>query len=95
VIIVPGNHDINRKECESYFNRCEARDETPSPPYTAKWNFFCNDINMLLHGHTHDGKITWMNSNIPVISTGSAGLKADVRPEEVRKCASLEAKNEG
>jgi hypothetical protein len=37
VIIVPGNHDINRKSSEAYFNTCDADGETPRPPFWPKW----------------------------------------------------------
>ena len=37
----------------------------------------------MLHGHTHDGKVDWLSPSLPVLSTGSAGLDRDARPEEV------------
>jgi hypothetical protein len=40
VIIVPGNHDINRKLCEAYFNECEGNDQPPTPPYSRKWKHY-------------------------------------------------------
>ena len=40
-------------------------------------------LNLILHGHTHNGKISWVSQHLPVISTGSAGVKADARPDEV------------
>ena len=40
VVIVPGNHDINRKLCEGYFSNCEGRDELPQPPFWPKWELF-------------------------------------------------------
>ena len=40
VVIVPGNHDINRKKCEAYFLNCDAEDELPQPPFWPKWEFF-------------------------------------------------------
>ena len=39
--------------------------------------------NLLLHGHTHDAKLHWLSSGLPVMSTGSAAVKADARPTEV------------
>lgn len=35
-VIVPGNHDINRKLCTSYFEECAGNDETPVRPYFKK-----------------------------------------------------------
>ena len=40
-------------------------------------------LNVVLHGHTHDGKIHYLGRNVPIVSTGSAGLKRDQRPSEV------------
>jgi 3',5'-cyclic AMP phosphodiesterase CpdA len=37
VVIVPGNHDVNRKLCEAYFNECEGDQVTPVEPYARKW----------------------------------------------------------
>jgi WD40 repeat protein/3',5'-cyclic AMP phosphodiesterase CpdA len=37
VVMVPGNHDVNRKLCEAYFSECEADERTPAPPYARKW----------------------------------------------------------
>ena len=42
VIIVPGNHDINRKSCEAYFNACDADGETPVPPFWPKWKQYAH-----------------------------------------------------
>ena len=39
--------------------------------------------NLLLHGHTHDGKMHWLPSGLPVLSTGSAAVDASARPTEV------------
>ena len=39
--------------------------------------------NLLLHGHTHDSKIGWLAHDVPVLSTGSAALKREQRPDEV------------
>src|ERR1700736_2404871 len=32
VVIVPGNHDINRDLCESYFSQCKGEEQNPSRP---------------------------------------------------------------
>jgi 3',5'-cyclic AMP phosphodiesterase CpdA len=42
VLLVPGNHDINRKLCEAYFNECEAEETTPSEPYWRKLQYYAN-----------------------------------------------------
>lgn len=39
-VLLPGNHDVNRKLCESYFSECEGRETVPVPPYFRKWEPF-------------------------------------------------------
>jgi len=188
VVLVPGNHDINRSRCEAYFKECEAEDESPKEPFWPKWKDFkhCFDsfyqdvpafqfietqpwtlfelpalkvvvaglnstmkeshrdsdhygwlgegqlkwfqeqlevfkqqgwlrigaihhnvrrgakdddenlhdtddlkrilseqVNLLLHGHTHDGMMDWLTNKVPILATGSAALKTEIRPDEV------------
>ncbi len=40
-------------------------------------------VNLLLHGHTHDGRLHRLPSGLIVMSTGSAAVDADARPAEV------------
>jgi Sulfatase-modifying factor enzyme 1/Calcineurin-like phosphoesterase len=40
VVIVPGNHDINRDSCAAYFMTRKADDEEPVAPYWPKWEHF-------------------------------------------------------
>ena len=37
-------------------------------------------VNLLLHGHTHDGRLHRLPSGLIVMSTGSAAVDADARP---------------
>ena len=188
VIVVPGNHDVNLKLCESYFNECEAEEREPLPPYARKWEPFRahfdafygdvdgvsftperpwsfwelselklvvaglnstmreshrredhygwvgeaqarwfaerlepyvqrhwfrlavvhhniqrgvvaddenlmdsaelterlgDSVNLILHGHTHDARVSWLDPSRPVLSTGSAALSKTARPEQV------------
>jgi len=188
ILVVPGNHDVNRKHCEAYFNECDAEDEKPEPPYFKKWKnyerFFalfyegiddyefnhaqpwtlfqlpelkvvvaglnstmaeshreedhyghvgeeqlqwfaehltkmkrrgwlrigavhhnvvrmatCDDenlrdagdmrrilgplLNLILHGHTHESGFDLWEQPLPILSTGSASVKAEARPDEV------------
>ena len=187
-VTIPGNHDINRKLCEAYFNTCEAEDAEPKKPYWDMWRFYnkffqgfyqeetdshfteaepwtlfempdlkivvaglnstiqeshrdedhygwlgeeqlrwfakrlgdyqqsgwfriaalhhnlrrgpVNDdenlrdledfekylggkVNLIVHGHTHDGKADWSINKVPILATGSAAVKAEQRPEEI------------
>jgi len=49
-IIVPGNHDVNRKSCESYFCDCESNEEPPKWPAHKKWNQYERFLNDF-YGH--------------------------------------------
>jgi WD40 repeat protein len=40
-------------------------------------------VNLLLHGHTHDGRLHRLSSGLVALSTGSAAVTADARPAEV------------
>jgi 3',5'-cyclic AMP phosphodiesterase CpdA len=188
LVIVPGNHDINRALCRAYFATSEGNEEIPKPPYWDKWLHFVGlfrelyglgarvefnertpwslfeieelevvvaalnstmaeshldedhygqlgeaqlrwfedrldvyqqrgwlriaavhhnvrrgpvrddenlrdadhltrilggKINIVLHGHTHDGKLDWLAPEVPILSTGSAAVTPEARPEEV------------
>jgi 3',5'-cyclic AMP phosphodiesterase CpdA len=37
-------------------------------------------VNLVLHGHTHDGGLQWLTDEVPVLSTGSAAVQPGVRP---------------
>lgn len=188
LVIIPGNHDINRSLCEAYFAQCKGEEIEPRPPYWDKWKHFVwlfrelyglgarvelnertpwslfeidelkvvvaglnttmveshrdedhyghlgeaqlrwfedrlaayqqrgwlriaalhhnvrrgpvrddenlrdaddftrilgGKINLILHGHTHDGKLDWLTPEVPILSTGSAAVVLTARPEEV------------
>lgn len=38
VVIIPGNHDINRKHCLAYFAQCDAEETLPNPPFMRNGN---------------------------------------------------------
>lgn len=40
IVLVPGNHDINRDLCSSYFSECKGNDEYPVEPYWKKWELY-------------------------------------------------------
>jgi len=40
-------------------------------------------LNLVLHGHTHDGKIDWWSREVPILATGSVGLEEGARPNAV------------
>jgi 3',5'-cyclic AMP phosphodiesterase CpdA len=188
VVLIPGNHDINHKACEAYFNHCEANEGEPKAPFWPKWHHYVQffdrfyrdypditftenkpwtmfpmpeiklvvaglnstireshrdtdhfgylseaqlrwfadklapykqegwfsiavlhhnirhgpvaddenlrdadalqrvlgpAINLILHGHTYDGKLDWLPPKIPILATGSAAVIQQVGPEEI------------
>jgi 3',5'-cyclic AMP phosphodiesterase CpdA len=42
LVVVPGNHDINRDLCESYFLQCRGNGQEVLPPYYPKWAPYAN-----------------------------------------------------
>ena len=44
IVIVPGNHDINRDLCTSYFLECKGNEVPPIDPYWKKWEFFKKNL---------------------------------------------------
>lgn len=40
-------------------------------------------LDLLLHGHTHQGRTGWIHRDLPIHSTGSAALGREIRPEEI------------
>ncbi|MDQ3886332.1 MAG: trypsin-like peptidase domain-containing protein, partial [Actinomycetota bacterium] len=40
-------------------------------------------VNLVLHGHTHDGRLHRLSSGLLALSTGSAAVTAEARPQEV------------
>jgi hypothetical protein len=49
VIVVPGNHDVNRERSEAYFLEREAEDRAPAEPFDAKWHYY-TELVTGLHG---------------------------------------------
>jgi 3',5'-cyclic AMP phosphodiesterase CpdA len=42
-----------------------------------------SSVNLILHGHIHKDGLDWADNKTPILSTGSAALKAEVRPAEI------------
>lgn len=40
-------------------------------------------LNMVVHGHIHEEQLGWLDSDIPVLAIGSAGVKVPERPPEI------------
>ena len=80
VVIVPGNHDINRKSCESYFNGCDADGEKPKQPFWPKWKQYAHSFEefyrALAPRFTVNEPWTWYE--IPELKLVVAGLNSTI-----------------
>ncbi|MBF0141567.1 MAG: metallophosphoesterase [Magnetococcales bacterium] len=79
VAVVPGNHDINRKLCESYFNECSGNGKKPQLPYVKKWEPWINFFKSLYKGVanvTFTVKAPWTLFVIDDLKLIIAGLNA-------------------
>jgi 3',5'-cyclic AMP phosphodiesterase CpdA len=47
LLVIPGNHDINRNLCEAYFLRCAGEGDELKPPYWPKWEPYVGLIHRL------------------------------------------------
>ena len=79
VVLVPGNHDINRKASEAYFNECEANEEQPKPPYWPKLRHYSEFFARFYEGETAirftEGE-PWSFFEYPELKVVVAGLNS-------------------
>jgi WD40 repeat protein/3',5'-cyclic AMP phosphodiesterase CpdA len=79
LLIVPGNHDINRKLCEAYFNDCEGEGEAPKAPYWRKWKPFV-ELFQRLYRDVERYRFTelepWTLFEIPALKVVVAGMNS-------------------
>ncbi|MFD4457927.1 TIR domain-containing protein [Nocardia sp. NPDC058480] len=81
LIVVPGNHDVSKKACESYFLRCESRDRLPQPPYFEKLEQFERMFGELYQGLDHlvfDAGQPWTLFPIADLRVVVAGLNSTI-----------------
>ncbi|HEX6077263.1 MAG TPA: trypsin-like peptidase domain-containing protein, partial [Micromonosporaceae bacterium] len=75
IVLVPGNHDVNRKKCRAYFLNREAEDEQPIPPYWPKWEPYSSFIEKF-HGRTLPKDEPWTYHEFPELKLAVAGLNS-------------------
>jgi len=79
LLVVPGNHDINRKLCEAYFARCDGDETPPVPPYWPKWEPY-RDLFGRLYREVDRYRFTqlepWTLFEIPALKVVVAGLNS-------------------
>jgi GAF domain-containing protein len=81
LLVIPGNHDINRSLCESYFLRCAGKGKAPEPPYWAKWESYVElfarlyrDVDRYLFTELEP----WTLFEIPSLRVVVAGLNSTI-----------------
>lgn len=81
LLIVPGNHDINRKLCEAYFLRCAGDGEEPRPPYWPKWGPYVELFGRLYRSverYRFTELEPWTLFEIPSLQVVVAGLNSTI-----------------
>lgn len=79
VVLIPGNHDINRKLSEGYCLTCEGLDEKPVMPFWPKWKHY---VSFFRNFYKHEAAITftetepWTYYEIPDFKVVVAGLNS-------------------
>ncbi len=82
VLVIPGNHDINRKKCSGYFDDREGDGETPAPPYWPKWKPFVEFFGELYNGvdgYRFTELEPWTLFELPELRVVVAGLNSTMR----------------
>jgi predicted phosphodiesterase len=79
VVIVPGNHDVNRDACASYFSRQKADEADPVPPFWPKWEHFATAFTQFytdVPGVSFTPDEPWTLFEVPDLSIVVAGLNS-------------------
>lgn len=79
VAIIPGNHDVNRKACSSYFENCEAYENQPKAPWWPKWDCFKTMFDEFYQGTpgiSFNEEQPWTLFEIPEVKVVIAGLNS-------------------
>ncbi len=79
VITIPGNHDVHRKECLRYFERCVESGETIVPPWFPKWQQYAaafGEFYKYVPGVRFTPDEPWSLFEIPELEVVVAGLNS-------------------
>ncbi|MEM9461712.1 MAG: pentapeptide repeat-containing protein [Myxococcota bacterium] len=82
ILVVPGNHDVNRKLCEAYFSECEGDGEEPVPPYWKKWKHYHRFFARFYDGIDDYGfseDEPWTLFEFPALKLVVAGLNSTIK----------------
>ncbi|HYN93433.1 MAG TPA: pentapeptide repeat-containing protein, partial [Pilimelia sp.] len=77
VVVVPGDHDVNRKKCHAHFLSQEAEDEKPVPPYWPKWSPFAGFVGTFL-GREFPRDEPWLLADFPDLNLCVAALNSTI-----------------
>ncbi|HMG24684.1 MAG TPA: metallophosphoesterase, partial [Kofleriaceae bacterium] len=80
-LVIPGNHDINRNLCQSYFLRCAGDGTEPRPPYWPKWEPYLGLFGRLYRGvdrYRFTELEPWTLFEIPALRVVVAGLNSTI-----------------
>jgi WD40 repeat protein/3',5'-cyclic AMP phosphodiesterase CpdA len=88
ILVIPGNHDINRALCTAYFSEREGLDEKPLEPYWPKWKPYVDFFGELYKGvdryeFKETAPYTWFE--LPELSVVVAGLNSTLRESHLDK----------
>lgn len=51
VVVIPGNHDVSRRACSSYFQDCAGKEEAPAWPWFPKWQHYRTAFEKFYQGY--------------------------------------------
>ncbi|HEX2417392.1 MAG TPA: pentapeptide repeat-containing protein, partial [Micromonosporaceae bacterium] len=75
IVLVPGNHDVNRKKCQAYFLSREGEGEKAVRPYWPKWEPYASFVERF-HGHRFPKDEPWTYHEFPDLKLVIAGLNS-------------------
>jgi len=82
VAIIPGNHDINRKACEAYFNNCDADGLKPVAPWWPKWRHYSDEMFSQFYDkrsfYTFSQEQPWTFFEVKDLRVAIAGLNSTI-----------------
>lgn len=82
IVVIPGNHDLNRQASISYFSSCRSKECEPEEPYWPKWDNYAESFNRFYEGIediNFTDKEPWTLFRIPELRVVVAGLNSTMK----------------